>query len=107
MFSVECFKARDQYTAWILDYKNIGLPDRGLILGFQGASERFECLVPTTLYMVVSLYVRCARHYKPRLVYFLPHLGRSFLCFQGGLFQEILSLCMVSILERFLIKSGL
>ena len=23
----------------------------------------------------------CKRHYKPRLVYFLPHFGRPFLCF--------------------------
>ena len=48
-----------------------------------------------------------ARHYKPRLVYFLPHFWKPFLCFQGGFFQKILSLCMVSVQELIVIKSGL
>ena len=44
-----------------------------------------------------------ARHYKPlvRFVYFLPT------CFQGGVFDKILFLCMASIQEQFVIKSGL
>ena len=29
-----------------------------------------------------------ARHYKPRLVYFLPHFQRPFLCFKGGFFKK-------------------
>ena len=41
------------------------------------------------------------RHYNPRFVYFYPLFeGKTF-------FQKILPLCMVSIQERFVIKSGL
>ena len=47
------------------------------------------------------------RHYDHRFVYLLPIFWRQFLCFQWVFFQKILSLYMVSILERFLIKSGL
>ena len=37
------------------------------------------------------------RYYNPRLVYFLHNFLRPFLCFQGVFYQEILSLCMVSV----------
>ena len=29
----------------------------------------------------IQFYIPYARHYKPRLVYFLPHFQRPFLCF--------------------------
>ena len=53
----------------------------------------------------IQKYISYARHQNPQIVHALPHFWSPFLCFQGGL--EILSLCMVSIQERFLIKSGL
>ena len=36
----------------------------------------------------IWLQIPYARHYKPRLVYFLPHFQRPFLCFQGGFFRK-------------------
>ena len=33
-------------------------------------------------------YLPYARHYKPRLVYFLPHFWKPFLCFQGVFFRK-------------------
>ena len=48
-------------------------------------------------------YVPYARHYNPRFIYFLPTFWRSKTFFQGGFFQKILSLCMVSIQEWFLL----
>ena len=47
-----------------------------------------------------------ARHYNPRFVYFLPTFEVQKRFFKG-IFLKILALCMVSIQERFLIKSGL
>ena len=47
-----------------------------------------------------------APHYNPRFAYFLPTFRRQFL-FSRRFFRKILSLCMVNIQERFLIKSGL
>jgi hypothetical protein len=44
-----------------------------------------------------------ASHYNPRFVYFLPKPFLEVKTF----FQKILSLCMVSIQEQFLLKSGL
>ena len=46
------------------------------------------------------LYVPYTHHYILQFVYFSPTFIRGFLCFQGGF------LCMVSIQEWFLIKSG-
>jgi hypothetical protein len=37
--------------------------------------------------LVVQIQVPCACHYKPRLVYFLLHFVRPFLCFQGVFFR--------------------
>ena len=48
-----------------------------------------------------------ARHYNPRFVYFLPTFWSPKNVFSRGFFLKILDLCMVSIQERFLIKSGL
>ena len=53
-----------------------------------------------TKYNYIIIYHTLATIYKPRLVYFLPHFWRPYLCFQGGCFQKILSFCMVSIQER-------
>ena len=50
--------------------------------------------------------IQYACQYKPRLIHFLPHFWKLFLCFHGGLYQKIMSLCMTSI-QEFLIKSGL
>ena len=47
-----------------------------------------------------------ARHYNPRFEYVYP-LFESQKVFSRRFFQKILPLCMVSIQERFLIKSGL
>ena len=55
----------------------------------------------------MKLALPYARHYKPRLVYFLPHFQRPFLCFLGGFLKKNLPLCMACIQERLLIKSGL
>ena len=39
-------------------------------------------------YTRVPNKISYARHYKPRLVYFLPHSQRPFLCFYGGFFRK-------------------
>ena len=48
-----------------------------------------------------------ACNYKPQLVYFLTRFWKTISLLSMVIFQKILSLCMASILERFLIKSGL
>ena len=45
-------------------------------------------------------------HYEPRLAYFSHHLEDHFFVFKE-FFLEILSLCMVSISDWIIIKSGL
>ena len=55
----------------------------------------------------ISLELPYARNYNPWFIYFLPTFLKSKNVFSRGFFLEILSLCMVSIQERFLIKSGL
>ena len=50
------------------------------------------------------LYIPYARHYNLWFVYFLL---KSKNVFSRGFFLKILALCMVSIQEQFLIKSGL
>ena len=47
-----------------------------------------------------------ARHYKPRFVYFYPIFEGKKRFFKD-FFRKFLTLCKVSIQERFLIKSGL
>ena len=56
--------------------------------------------------LLFAYYITYARHYNPRFVYFLPTFW-SPKTFLRGFFLKILALCMVSIQERFLIKSGL
>ena len=51
-------------------------------------------------------YLPYAHHYNPRLVLFYPIFEDNFFVFKG-FFQKILSSCMVSIQEQFLIKIGL
>ena len=63
------------------------------------------CIFIESRYVLV--YILYTRHYNPAIWIFLPQFWRPFLCFQGGFFHKILSLCMVSIQERFLIKSRL
>ena len=50
-----------------------------------------------------------AHHYEPRLVHLLllSHFLMPFPSFEGGFFQKIISLCMVSTQEQFAIKSSL
>ena len=57
-------------------------------------------------YLVTKTKLPYARHYNPRFVYFyvLFDVQKRFL---KGFFLNILALCMVSIQERFQIKSGL
>ena len=50
----------------------------------------------------LAIYVPYARHYKPQLVYFLPHFQRPLLCFLRRFFQKFLSLCMACIQERLM-----
>ena len=57
----------------------------------------------TQLTIISILYVH---HYNPRLVHFLPHFEVHFIVFKA-FFQKILSLCLVSIPDRFVINSGL
>ena len=54
-----------------------------------------------------QFYIPYERHYKPRFVYFLPTFWSPKTFFQGAFCLKILTLCMVSIQERFLINSGL
>ena len=48
-----------------------------------------------------------ARHHNPRFVYFFTPFLKTISLFSRRFFQKILSLCMVSIQERFPIKSDL
>ena len=43
-----------------------------------------------------------ARHYKPRLVYFLTPFLKTISLFSRRFFQKILSLCMASVQERLI-----
>ena len=52
--------------------------------------------------LISLFYIPYVRHYNPRFVYFKPTFWRSKM-----FFQKILLLCMASIQERFVIKSGL
>ena len=52
-------------------------------------------------------HIPYARHYNPQFVYFLPTFWSPKTFFQGAFFLKILALCMISIQERFLIKSVL
>ena len=52
-------------------------------------------------------YVPYVRHYNPWFVYFLPHFERSKTFFLRSFFHKILTLCTVSVQERFIIKRGL
>ena len=60
----------------------------------------------STLESLIENYIPYARHYNPRFVYFLPHFGRP-KRFLRSCFHKFLPLCMVSIQERFIIKSRL
>ena len=69
-------------------------------------TEGYAGLIPNSGHEL-AIYVPYARHYKPQLVYFLPHFQRPLLCFLRRFFQTFLSLCMACIQERLVIKSGL
>ena len=43
------------------------------------------------VHLRAALSLPCACHYKPRLVYFLLHFGRPFLCFQGVFSENTVS----------------
>ena len=69
--------------------------------------KRLENVISNSILILWSKWIKYTRHYNPWFVYFLPPFWSPKKFFQGVFFLKILALFMVSIQERFLIKSGL
>ena len=99
-------RQRGPTYVWTFDLKTKGSPSKWVLAGVALLLQNWLLIMLFKLYSSINTFIEIyyifellnVRHYIFWI--FLPHFWRPFLCFQGGFFQKIISLCMVSRYSR-------